>query len=369
MAKFKTGDRVRCTKPLFVSNPRYGVSGGLYRVTAASGNDIQIESLEGRPTKTDWWCADDRFELVPQTSSAPLAVGDKVILKNRGPFLPAHIVVGTKGTIERVLPTTYVIRFDGDYMGRGVNHDRIEKALAEPVFKIGDRVRFRNSIPDTWWFKPGQTGTITENVGGTYQPFRVKVDNGMRSWPAHVGSEHIELIPAAPARPFKVGDRVRITGFCPYDYSKHTGKVGTIREDDGKAHKPFRVDLGDDEIWRDAEHLELVPTIQGSSFDRIILDELYKPGPSIFMRPGSVLPRFPSVPTFPLVRDIPHIVILQKGTDLAPSASPKVHPSKFAAEAEAKRLAKLHPGSTFAVFRAVSKVAAEEPAVKVEVLP
>lgn len=63
-----------------------------------------------------------------------------------------------------------------------------------PKFKVGDRVRFTDQTPQSWWVKPGMEGVVTEVVGGS--GFHVRIDNrGV----AGTTDRYIELIPDTPS--------------------------------------------------------------------------------------------------------------------------------------------------------------------------
>lgn len=68
-------------------------------------------------------------------------------------------------------------------------------------FKVGDRVRFTDKVNDSWWFKAGQTGVITNDDKGDVYRYEVEVDGRGSNNLAFCDAEHIEHFAAAPAEP------------------------------------------------------------------------------------------------------------------------------------------------------------------------
>jgi len=70
--------------------------------------------------------------------------------------------------------------------------------MTTQTFKVGDKVRFTDKCPKSWWFGPhGEylTGVITDqNNNHHLYAYKIKPDNSADGWVGHCDDEHMELI-------------------------------------------------------------------------------------------------------------------------------------------------------------------------------
>jgi len=316
-----------------------------------------------------------------------------------------------EGTVIGVEPSgSCQVRFDREFKGRhvwwagGPRHDNLE-----PVFKVGDRVRFLPTVNPRWWFKAGQAGTI---VRLTEAPllYSVKADGG--DGEAFVDAEHIEWLVDEPAaatawtgRPtrLKVGDRVRLLNANRPRF----GQVGTIVEDDGALVRPFAVEFNGlisgltGRMWLDPDELQLAdapaqpaanapaPAFHPGDVVRALksAEGQFTKGKTYTVRRtigesvmverddrgstenGWHLSNFELVksahPAAPTPRQA--IVIATVGGKPSPAPRPYVHADRASAIREAERRARADPGKEFAVYERVAASVATEPRVSTTV--
>lgn len=171
-------------------------------------------------------------------------VGDMVRVK-----LDAGPRSGEAGTIIKNGGVFYpfYVSFPGG--GRaGYDPDELEPVRDAAPLKVGDKVIFTDDVPGSWWFKPGQTGVVTQDRAGMLNAghrYVVRVDGTDKN--AYVDSPHISLTsavigwsaipaptpagwPQTPLRPYIiiVSDA---HGYAPSTHPVvHTTKVAAVQE-------------------------------------------------------------------------------------------------------------------------------------------
>ncbi|WGD31680.1 hypothetical protein AncyloWKF20_07630 [Ancylobacter sp. WKF20] len=202
-------------------------------------------------------------------------------------------------------------------------------------FKVGDKVRFLDTLPAHWWFKQGQTGVIASVRAGGTLPFIVEVDPEFHvsgHGRAFVGPKHIEL--TSSSAQIEQGSVVRFKD--------------TV-EDQAARRRCFP------------------DSTKGSTFT------VTRAGPTFVYFGGSLSgfyrTRFELVQAPAPVAAAPsrsHIVVLKDASgQLKPASKPFIHETSEAAEREAARLAEANPGNTFVVFSSSLEAAAPKPSVSI----
>jgi hypothetical protein len=202
-------------------------------------------------------------------------------------------------------------------------------------FKVGDKVRFLDTLPAHWWFKPGQTGVIISTQAGGTLPFVVEVDPEFHvcgSSRGYVGNKHIELA-SSPAQ-IEKGSVVRF---------KDTVDDQAMRRrafPDSTKDTTFKV------ARAGTTNLDLEGSFGGFYRSRFELVQVPTPVASAPLRS--------------------HIVVQKDASgQLKPASKPFIHPTSKAAELEAARLAEANPGNTFVVFSSSLEAAAPKPSVSI----
>lgn len=217
----------------------------------------------------------------------------------------------------------------------------MDKAVAQPKFKVGQRVRFTDAFnKNAWFFKSGQLATITSNdrFGGfTYTAI---VEDGGK---CYVDDEHI-----APA--FLEGDKVRVTRHSGYFATGDVGEVERQAEDVVFVKHGSYQRIG---LPIDVNALELVAS-HGSSSD-------VQPSENVLrLKLELDTDGFTEALDAALGANRPCIVARVVGGTPRPSNIPYVHADVGSATTEAERLATNNPGQEFAVYQRVAGRIAEQ---------
>lgn len=266
----------------------------------------------------------------------------------------------------------------------------------EPKFKVGDRVRVTDAVPHGWFFNAGDVGEIAE-VGKKFDfQYRVKLE-GHRDM-GHVDDKHIELVadpaPVSDGHAFKPGDRVRVSGH-PYhleaDESRGVitapsrGRGDWEIELDGYGGRlsffesemeielvitttPLKIEAGKFYMTRDGRKVgPIVPfngawsgDVEGDERGRVF--QLDGKHGNEFIANISRLDLIAEAPTTTTTAEIgTAIVCLIRDGKPLPATEPYVHADQRSASQEMRRLADLHKGDTFGVYKLMATATVKKP--------
>lgn len=74
---------------------------------------------------------------------------------------------------------------------------------------VGKRVRFNGRIREGWWFKPGQSGTVTGFNSDFELPINVLVDGDHNSDEADIAHVHADMIDPIPQDTFSLLEEIK----------------------------------------------------------------------------------------------------------------------------------------------------------------
>lgn len=265
----------------------------------------------------------------------------------------------------------------------GLNWE-VSKVSDEPKFKVGQRVRFTSAVPDSWWFKPGEVGSIAKYDAESM--YKYDVCTGDEDDLAFVNDEHIE-----PA--FLPGDKVRVTKHSGYFA---VGEIGVVEHQTDIAVYVKCAHFQRIGLPVPADALDLIEAAPAEAADCAERKEQQEARPEPKFKAGDLVEYTDGQPGqrtikcvkttyddgtpflcderaydyvsggWDLERDIRlvaasgHcIVALTKNGQPLPATRPYIHNSVQAAIEEAERLARNNPGQEFVVYQRVAGRVAE----------
>lgn len=227
--------------------------------------------------------------------------------------------------------------------------------------KVGDKVRFKDTPDDNRmrqeWHPSSTKETVFTVTSEKVDGFRrmINVNNDGANW----YPQRFELVTETDPKALKVGDVVRFKDTLDDQTMRHQWFPQTTKDTTftiTKANPTGTVRLNHGYAGFLRRRFELVKAAPKLAYTGVIPTEVIL---------GGIAKKFleEAPKAVPLQS---HIVVLKdsKGM-LKPANTPFVHVTKEAAEKEAARLAKEHPGQTFVVFSSVNEAAAPAPVVTV----
>ena len=181
----------------------------------------------------DYWVAEKFLRVEPAVKEPKFKVGDRVSWYD-------GLNNVSKGTVKAItapawsghLPL-YDVQSETDEMIHAVNEGRITKIAVEPMFKVGDRVVYQSS---------GEQGTVIDaSIGSMGIEYIVWQPDNKFAHP-HTSTPAADLVKAPK---FKVGDRVR------HLYNANT--VGTIKKVHPGNDVPYFMIDDTDRAWANKE--------------------------------------------------------------------------------------------------------------------
>lgn len=226
-------------------------------------------------------------------------------------------------------------------------------------FKVGDRVRFTDECPGSWWFGP-HTKNKEGVIDGQGSIFGYKRSVRVGDRYGYVDDKHIEpaTLTIEPGKFYKTRDGRKVGPARSYKSSVYPmcpWEVGGILYQNDGAFADLdglsRHDLISE--WADE------PTdTTGYTVPLCAYEESEAVGVSLRIGDGSSWAQ--------IAGNHPAIVCLIENGQPKPSDRPHVHRNKTAASKEAERLAKKYPGQRFGVYEFVSHAEVEKPTYKHE---
>lgn len=182
-------------------------------------------------------------------------------------------------------------------------------------FKVGDRVRVTDAVPPGWFFNAGDFGEVAEVGEWLSYQYRVKLE-GHRDM-GHVNDEHIELATAPTPLKIEAGK---------FYMTRDGRKVGPMLDHYGS----FIVVRGDGRIWES--------------------DGKGHGGAEDLIAEAQTTTTTPTTTTTAAETGSAIVCLIRDGKPL-PASAPYVHDDERSASQEMRRLAGLHKGDTFGVYR------------------